>query len=290
MAIAFGIFAPYIFGQDEKPWQFPEALRPQLDSRLRAFVDAQAAGDWDQVSGLLGKYRRGGNYLLYTAAHRACLIDEMKQFPMIKFQYTVWDKSFSSEILETPPERRWWTLVGEATIRQNNGEVKKQIALVAYRDDGDWYFTPPAIDNADASSHFTPQQLASDLQDKVVLRVPPDSPLKVVDLHVFTDSKNVMSRKVGFRLRNVTGKRVTGYTYRISDSTDDGDITSTTGDRKDWIEPWAESREFDEVGGTGYYWCEGQGEVQTIIEIQNVWFEDGSEWAAPKAHDTNGHD
>jgi hypothetical protein len=289
IALALTGFVPCILGQSEKPWQLPEALRPDLDSRLNAFTEAQANGDWNQVEQLLGRYRRGGSYLLYTPSHRSCLIEVMRRYPMISFQYTVWDKSFSSEILSTPPERRWWTLVGEATIREDAKEIKKQIYLVAYRDQGNWYFTPPPFDNATAASHFTPEQLATDLQDKVVLRVAPDSPLRVVNLHVFTDSSNVMSRKIKFRLRNSTGKRVTGYTYRISDSTNDGDTVSAIGAQKDWIEPWAESREFDEDDVTGYYWCEGQKEVQTIIEIQDVRFEDGSKWAAPEAPDPNQH-
>lgn len=278
-----------VMGQTEKPWQFPEALRSELDSRLHTFTEAQANGDWNKVDQMLGKYRRGGNYLEFTPSHRACLIEEMTRYPMIRFKYTVWDKSFSDEILSTPPERRWWELVGEATFRQNEKEVKTQTHLIAYRDQGDWYFTPPPIDNATAASHFTKEELAADLvdQDKVIFRVADDSPLRIVDVHVFTDTKNVMSRRVKFRLRNTTGKRVTGYTYRISDSTNDGDEISSIGDQKDWIEPGAESHEFDEDDATGYYWCEGQGNVKTIIEIQDVRFEDGSEWTAPESTNTN---
>ncbi len=64
---------------------------------------------------------------------------------MISFQYTVWDRSFSSEILSTPLEKRWWTLIGEGTFRQDSKEFKKRVSLVAYRDNGDWYFTPDRI-------------------------------------------------------------------------------------------------------------------------------------------------
>jgi len=279
----------WVVGQVNKPWEFPEALRPELDSRLQAFTEAQANGDWGTVEQLLGKYRRGGNYLLFTPSHRACLIAEMKNYPMVSFKYTVWDKSYSSEILSTPPERRWWSLVGEATFHQANKEVKKQIYLIAYRDQGNWYFTPPPIDNATAASHFGPEQLAANLADqgRVILRVPNDSPLRIVDVHVFTDPSNVLSRKVTFRLRNITGKRVTGYTYRISDSTDDGDEVAGLGDQKDWIEPWAESHEFHEDDVTAYYWCEGRGDVKTTIEIQDVKFQDGSGWTAPKEAGSN---
>ena len=267
VALALAILTPRARAQ-EKPWQFPEAHRSELDARLQAFISAQINGEWDQVAALLGRYRRGGNYMLYTPEHRACLVDELKHLPMIRFDYKVWDRSFSSEILSTPAEQRWWTLVGEATFRQGASEFKKQINLVAYRDNGNWYFTPPPIDNANAAFHFTPEQLATDLQDKVMARVAPDSPLKIVDVHLFTDKSNVLSRKVKFRLRNTTGKRVTGYTYRISDSTNDGDMTAGKGGQKDWIEPWSESHEFNEDDVTEGYWCEEQSplnEVQGVV-------------------------
>jgi hypothetical protein len=279
--LALTLFHSAGLGQESKPWVFPEALRPDLESRVRAFVEAQANDDWDQVALLLGKYRRGGNYMPYTPSHRACLVDEMKPVPMIAFDYMVWDKSFSSEILSTPPGRRWWTLVGEATIRQGSHENKTHMSLVAYRDEGKWYFTPPPIDNANAASHFTPEELAADLNEKVQIRCGPRCPLEVVDLHVFIDKDNVMTHKIHFRLSNNTGKKVTGYTYQISESNNDGSLVSATGDPRDWIDPRGVSRPIDDDDPTAYYWCEG--EVQTRIEILDVQFEDGSTWDGARA-------
>jgi hypothetical protein len=67
-------------------------------------------------------------------------------------------------------------------------------------------------------------------------------------------------------------------------------MTSATGDQKDWIEPWAESHEFNEDDVTEYYWCEGRGEVQTIIEVQNASFEDGTDWNGPEPSEPKKHD
>ncbi|MDR3711966.1 MAG: hypothetical protein P4L51_04060 [Puia sp.] len=269
-------------GQADEAWKFPEALRSALDSRLRSFTEAQAEGDWSKVALLLGRYRRGGNYMLYTPSHRACLINVMKQFPMIDFTYKVWDSSFSSEILSTPPERKWWMLVGEATFRQDSIKSTKHIYLTAYRDRGNWYFTPPPFDNGSAISHLTAEQLATDQKDKVGLRTGPGFPLEVVDLHVFIDKDNALSRKVHFRLRNKTDKRVVAYSYKISESNNDGSITYGTGTERDWIEPMNVSRQFDEDDVTSYYWCEG--EPKTSIEVLDVRFEDGTSWNAPRAH------
>jgi hypothetical protein len=273
---------PPAHGQSDEAWKFPETLRSALDARLRSFTEAQAEGDWSKVSLLLGRYRRGGNYMLYTPSHRACLINAMKQFPMIDFNYKVSDSPFSSEILSTPPERKWWMLVGEATFRQDSKESTKHMYLTAYRDRGNWYFTPPPFDNASASSHLTVVQLATDQKDKVVLRTGPEFPLEVVDLHVFIDKDNALSRKVHFRLRNKTNKRVVAYSYKISESNNDGALTYGTGSERDWIEPMGISRQFDEDDVTSYYWCEG--EAQTSIEVLDARFEDGTSWNASQSH------
>jgi hypothetical protein len=210
----------------------------------------------------------------------------MKQFPIINFKYKVWDSSFSSEILSTPPERKWWKLIGEATIRHDSKESTTNMYLMAYRDRGNWYFTPPPIDNGIATSHLTVEQIAMDQKDKVVLRTGPGFPVEVVDLHVFIDRNDALSRKVHFRLRNKTDKRVVKFSYKISESNKDGAITYGTGSERDWIEPMGVSRQFDEDDVTSYYWCEG--EAQTRIEVLDVGFEDGTSWNAPKFHEQTG--
>jgi hypothetical protein len=270
------------FGQEDKPWMFPEALRSDLDSRVHAFTEAQASGDWVQVAILLGRYRRGGNYMLYTPSHRACLVEEMKRVPMIAFDYKVWDRSFSSEILSTAPGRRWWTLVGEATFRQGAHENKTHMSLVAYRDEGKWYFTPPPIDNGNAASHFTAEQRAADLNDKVLLQKGQSYSLEVVEFHVFMDKDNVMTHRIHFRLHNKSAKKVTSYSYRISESNNDGSEESATGNNLDWNAPHGISHQFESDHPTAYYWCEG--EAVTKIEILDVGFEDGSTWKAARVH------
>ena len=72
----------YSLAQDEKPWQFPSALRPQMDGQLQLFLKSQADGRWEVVGHLLGDYRRGNvGYMRYTPAHRKCLLDAMKAAP-----------------------------------------------------------------------------------------------------------------------------------------------------------------------------------------------------------------
>ncbi|WP_321477167.1 hypothetical protein [uncultured Paludibaculum sp.] len=279
LALALGCFAVCVSAQTHNLYEPSEVLKLQLDATLRTFTNAQASGDWDTVARLLGRYRRGANYLAFTPSHRACLIQVMKRTPIVSLTYALEYKYISSELDMTPPERRWWTLVGEATFRKNGEDVKSKTSLVAYRDRGSWFFTPPPMDYADARSHFTAELLKTDLADQVVLLNHPGSPIEVADLRSFVDPENLLSRHVRLRLHNLTRKRIIGYGFNAYDAINSGSMSFGTGAERDWIEPNGYSREFSEDIAVGGYWCEGN---QTIkIEIDNVRFEDGTTWNVP---------
>ena len=281
VAILAGLVYPCrAVAQGEKPWVFPSDLRPRLESRLHQFTQAQADGRWDDVAVLLGAYRRGFNYLPYTPAHKACLISEMQTSPMIVFTFTLREYPYSTEILSTPAGRRWWILAGEGTFQEASGLVKRQASVTAYRDRGDWYFTPNYLDDdAWARLHLTAEQLAADLKDRVDLILAPDCPLDIVDFHVFINPKSLSSRQIEFRLRNKTDKPVKGYCFEISDEKRDGSISVGTGAPRDAIEARGLSRTWKEDYSLYLYWC--QGETRMHIEIQAVYFSNGLTWNAP---------
>ena len=189
--------------EDRKAWQFPQELRPQLQSRLERFLKAQEEENWEEVTQMLGRYRRGNQYLEYTWEHKACFVAQMKTMPMVAFDFSVLESPFSSEIMFTPAGRRWWTLVGEGSFRKGAETIKQRTSLVAYRDRDDWYFTPPPFDDdAWAREHLGPEKIARDHGGEVELIAPSGFPLEVVDLHVFIDPEHLASRKVRFRLHN----------------------------------------------------------------------------------------
>lgn len=195
---------------------------------------------------------------------------------MIDFVYEVYDRSFSSEILSTPPERKWWTLVGTGTFVKDSKIVTEKTYLIAYRDQGDWFFTPPPYDNARTSFSITPEMLEKDFKDEVKLRVPADSPIEIVELHVFIDKDNYLSRHISFKLHNRTKKRITSYIFELADSGKDGSISDATGAKRDWIDPQGVSRQYAEEYNKSLYRCEGEKKIH--IEIQSAGFEDGTEW------------
>jgi len=261
--------------EDRKAWQFPQELRPQLQSRLERFLKAQADGNWKEVTQMLGRYRRGNQYLEYTPEHKACFVTQMKTMPMVAFDFSVRESPFSSEIMFTPAGRRWWTLVGEGSFRKGGETIKQRTSLVAYRNRDDWYFTPPPFDDdAWALAHLGPEEIARDHGGEVELIATSGFPLEVVDLHVFIDPEHPASRKVRFRLHNKTAKRVTAYSFEISDARRRGSISVGTGAVRDAIEPAGLSRVWEENDAAYLYWCEGEARMR--IELQDVTFADGA--------------
>ena len=265
--------------QDRKPWQFPEELRPQLQSRLDRFLKAQAEGNWEEVAQMLGKYRRANQYLEYTPEHKACFLAQMKTMPMVAFDFTVQESPFSSEIFSTPPGRRWWILKGEAAFRKGVDTIKHRTSLIAYRDEDNWFFTPPPFDDdAWARAHLAPGEISRDRADQVELVATSGFPLEIVDLHVFIDPNHLATRHVQFRLHNKTDKRVTAYSFEIGDAKRRGSISVGTGATRDTIEPGGLSRVWDENDTAYLYWCEGEARMR--IELQDVTFADGTSFPA----------
>jgi len=272
----------YSTAQEKQAWQFPAELKPALEIRLNSFLSAQADGRWQDIPYLLGDYRRGyfSGYLKFTQSHKTCLVSEMQKFPMVSFNYTIQDSPYSSEILMTPAGRRWWRLVGEGTFRIGTKIITQQTWLIAYRDRGDWFFSPPNLDGAEAIRDRQ-KEAPKDRRDQVDLLISPDCPLEVVDLRVLDDPGNPAARDIYFRLHNKTDMTVTRYGYEITDDHGKGSVSFGTGAQKDAIAPNGVSREFHENDVVYQYWCEG--EARTRIKVDHAALSDGTEWNAPES-------
>jgi len=246
-----------------------------MDSRLQQFTNAQAGGRWDEVGRLLGSYRRGNSgYMRYTESHRECLTQTLKKYPLIGFDYRIQESPYSSEILFTPSNRRWWTLIGEGTFKTASGLIKQKTFLVAYRDGDEWFFTPPPYDNA--PSKISADEVALDRKDDVVLRIPSDAPIEVVDLHVHIDPNSASLRNIEFKFRNKTSKKITAYSFVIDDDRRDGSMSVGTGAEKDWIVPYGDSRIWKESTNLFLYRCQGERPIRLTVE--DVTFEDATTW------------
>ena len=249
----------------------PTDLRPSLQDRLSLFTQAQADGRWDEVELLLGKYRRGGtgNHL-YTATHKQCLISQMQSHPLIAFTFSFEKVLHSTEILSMPASSRWWYLAGEGKFRTQSGETKQETQVVAYRDNGQWYFTPPNYDQSWEKAHITEADFLIDRANEVDVKNNPKSPIEIRDVHVFMQRTYPSLRDVKFTLQNRTGKKVKGFTVRLYDR--DGSVTYTAGHE---IEPNASLEE--KMDSSAYaYFCDGIKKQHLMVE--RVFFADGSQW------------
>ncbi len=268
--------------QSDKPWLFPQQLRPAMEARLQQFIAAQSEGRWDDVSTLLGSYRYGtlAGPMPYTPAHKACLASQMQASPLVEFTFSIQESPFSSAILTTPAGRRWWTLVGDGVISGRSETERRRVSVVAYRDRGTWFFTPQYIDDrAWARAHIRADEIAADQKDRVKLALAPGCPLEIVDVHAFRDPKNVASLRIEFRFRNNSDKPVGAYNFEIKDREHGGSRSTGTGSPRDRLAPGGLSRKWTDHFVMYSYWC--QGESKPVIEIQSVTFADGSTWDAP---------
>lgn len=251
----------------------PDELRTSLQSRLTLFTQAQADDRWDLVASMLGRYRGGSGHDPYTQAHKDCLISQMQSFPMVSF--TVTDYRFSTEILGAPADRRWWYLVGDAVYRMKSGDQQQHSEMVAYRDKGEWYFTPPNYDRSWERTHLTEADLSADYSEEIEIEPEATSPLEIFDLHVSLDKQYPSLRNLTLKLRNRSSKNVSAFDLRLY--SDGGSVPYGAGCD---MEPGS-SREEKMSSARYSYFCEGVKKDKFVVD--SVRFADGSEWERPKA-------
>jgi hypothetical protein len=172
-----------------------------------------------------------------------------------------------------PPESRWWFIQGEGLVAINGEEKKSKFGFAAYRDRGEWYFSPPNIDEYWEKTHLAEADFAADYADEIIIRNSPDCPLEIVDLHASLDRKFPSLRNLTFKLRNRSKKEVISYTLRLY--SDGGSVIyGSPGD----IKPGG-SRD-DKMDSSRYvYFCDGITKDNLIVD--DVQFADGSQWRRP---------
>ncbi|MGB6743074.1 MAG: hypothetical protein WBE38_05390 [Terracidiphilus sp.] len=254
--------------------KLPDDLKPSLETRLALYTQAQRDGQWDVVASMLGGYRGGGRSDPITSAHRNCLIEQMKAMPMITFKYE--DAEFSTEILNVPPERRWWLVRGDATLKINGEEKVIKLMFPAYRDHGQWYFSPPNMDEYWEKTRLTEADFAADYANEIIIHNNPDCPLEITDLHASLDRTYPSLRNLMFKLKNRSRKKVVAYTLRLYVRGGDT-IYGTHGE----IDPGG-SRDEKMQSSRYVYFCDGVTNDNLIVD--DATFADGTDWHRPRQH------
>jgi hypothetical protein len=225
---------------------------------------------------MLGRFRGGSRGPLYSQAHKECLLEQMKAMPMLSFvtERTI----FSTATLSIPAANRWWGLVGAAEYKTPSGIVKSTAQITAYRDRGEWYFTPPNYDREWARDRVTVADFLVDRSNNIELELDPTCPVEISDLSVVMDREFLSLRKINFTLRNKTKKKIVGYGLRLG-VVGEHCFGLLQGSPLT-IEPHGTARA-SEVTYSGYgYYCDG--EVKRRLIIDHVSFAGGSSWDDPR--------
>jgi hypothetical protein len=188
--------------------QIPESQRPSLEARLKLFTQAQDEGRWDIVASMLGRYRKNSGR--YTHTHKECLISQMQSLPMISFRTN--DRQFTKANI--PLSQGWWSLEGEVVLRTKSGDQARPIAMDAYLDKGQWYFSPLDYDTYWLRNHLTDADLSADYSDEIEIASAPSSSLEIVDVHASLNKETLKDLDVTFKLRNRSSKTVKAFGWR----------------------------------------------------------------------------
>lgn len=118
--------------------------------------------------------------------------------------------------------------------------AKQQAALTAYREDSDWYFLPFVRNECGETQFphvpdFTPAGRAEENLPELTLATQPDLPVEVFDVTVTKagDSPCSRQRKVTFKIKNVSGKTISGFGFRIEDMKQKGAVSVGVGLQSD---------------------------------------------------------
>jgi hypothetical protein len=264
-----------------EPHALPDDLRSSLEGRLSTFLMAQGEENWGEVADLLGRCRFGCNTgSVYTISYNQCLVSRIQELRMLDFHFSIHDLSTCSTKMDLPAgamprfaaEQLSWYVRGTATFQTSSEEWTAETQVIAYRDQGQWYFIPPqqAMQDKWEKIHYTEADFGRDRRDEIEIPNPPSSPIEITDVHVYMDRQFPSLRNINFTLRNKTSKRVVALSLRIGDETGETDMAGPYE-----IQPMANLAE--KTDSTAYAdFCEGIR--KPTMTIQEVHFADGSKW------------
>jgi hypothetical protein len=122
----------------------PFSLDARLNERLKLYVECQRNNQWDKVAELLGEYLGGEKKRKLMPEQKRWLLEKLREKPMVNF--TRQRTTFSTWILGQPLEARYWDIEGTAEYQERDIVTKERAIILAYLDQGEWFFTPRVID------------------------------------------------------------------------------------------------------------------------------------------------
>lgn len=264
--------------------KLPDDLQSSFEERLSQFLTAQAEGRWEEVGAMLGRCQwgciAGWAYKPYTVSYKRCMVERMQEVRMVDFDFSVQDFSVTTTFEGIEPvgglvdrstaEQSPWHVKGTGRFQTSSESWMEPTELIAYRDQGQWYFIPPQQRMQDKweKAHYTGADFAKDRRAEVDVRNNPTSPVEITDVHVYMEKEHPSARQMTYKLRNKTSKKIdavgvslSGYLGPIQPK---GQING-------------EEEEFLAYGD----FCEGMTKREALV-VEDVHFSDGSRWVLNK--------
>jgi hypothetical protein len=118
----------------------PTALRPRLVKRLKLFIKYQRTQQWEKQYDLLSiAFTEGNSKEEYVKRNRHWYSEVVPEDLMLDFAPK------ATTVHESSPDAGWWTIEGCAKFRKKGRIVGLQASVDAYRDRGNWYFSPAGV-------------------------------------------------------------------------------------------------------------------------------------------------
>src|SRR5678815_2461398 len=228
--IALLSFSAYSQSTLEPLSAIPPELRKRLSERLHLFADFQRTKNWQAVSELLGDYYEPHKRIAYTPEQKNWMIDQLNRSQMLSF--TPQSSSWSTAVLSLPVSKRYWLVEGVTEFSEGHGIVKERATLVAYLQNGDWYFCPFIRNECGEVQHpqvpdFSPEGRAEQLLPVLSLSLDPNLPIEVYELSIMKTGGSACSkrREFSFKVKNRSRKLIAGYGFEIEDLRKEGSVS-----------------------------------------------------------------
>jgi len=268
--------------------KLPDDLRSALETRLSQFIGAQAEGREEEVGDFLGRCRLGCSpgrfYRSYTESYKQCLVNRIQELRMVSFEFSpedLWIRRAGDQVMPIgglvdrfTAEQAEWHVKGLGRFQTSSESWMEQTELIAYRDQGQWYFVPPQQRMQDKweKGHYTEADFRRDRKDEIEVSNPALAPIEITDVHVYMDRRYPSDRNIKFTLRNKTSKKVVALSVRIGDAAGSTEMSGPyeLGPKR--------HISFEKTEVPAYFdFCDGRFKNGMVVDW--VSFVDGTTWA-----------
>lgn len=217
-------------GQNKSLNGLTQSQFDRLNERLNLFIQYQREQQLDKVEELLGDFYNTDPREKYSIEQKQWVMEKIKVSRVIDFDFQ--NFIITTRIFSFPFELRWWNIEGLAKFSSDENSVRLKSTIIAYRQNGDWYFIPSVFNECNelkiiSPPEFSEREKAESLMPELTIQSQPDAPIQVVDFVIKDIGESACSkyRKGIFRFRNISSKIIIRHGYQIEDVRKQGSVS-----------------------------------------------------------------